>query len=149
MLEKKKDNINNFWLPASTPAHVRTRLKKPSKIISSPSGNPIKLKDLVILNMTPTPNDEKSDLISTGRYMCPTCNKILNNVPGVVCLIPLGHVFCSQCMDNIIKKDMVCPLSNTSFEESDILQLQAEGSSFAGRSGQALEAVKQTPAPRL
>jgi len=81
--------------------------------------------------------------------MCPTCNKILNNVPGVVCLIPLGHVFCSQCMDNIIKKDMVCPLSNTSFEESDILQLQAEGSSFAGRSGQALEAVKQTPAPRL
>jgi len=102
-----------------------------------------------MINMTPVPTDEKNTDFSTGRFMCPTCNKQLNNVPSVVCLIPTGNVFCSQCMDNVIKKDMICPLSNLSFEEGDILQLQAEGSSFAGRSGNALEAVKHTPAPRL
>jgi len=123
--------------------------------MASPSGHPIKLKDLVPLNLTPVPideknpeNEKKSD-ISTGRYMCPTCNKLLNNVTGVVCVMPTGHVFCIQCMETVIKKDMVCPISNLSFEESDLLSLQSEGSSFAGRSGKTLEAVKQTPAPRL
>jgi len=152
---KRKAKINNFWLPASTPTHVRTRLKRPSKVMTSPTGHPIKLKDLVPLNLTTAPTDEKnpdkekkSD-ITTGRYMCPTCNKLLNNVSGVICIVPTGHVFCAQCMENVIKKEMVCPISNLNFDESDLLVLQSEGSSFAGRSGMTLEAVKQTPAPRL
>jgi len=56
---RKKDKVNNFWLPASTPTHVRTRAKKPSKVMLSPTGHPIKLKDLVALNLTTIPNDDE------------------------------------------------------------------------------------------
>jgi len=159
---KPKDQINNFWLPSSTPTHVKTRLRKPSSVILSPKGNPIKLKDLVSLNLTPLPSDEKEvkkdskekkvpqkQFSTNDRYMCPTCNKSLSNVPGVYCIKTNGNVFCQHCMDNVIKKDHICPLTNTLFTDEQLLKLESEGSSFACRSGNALEAVKVTPAPRL
>uniref|UniRef100_A0A6B2LDB6 Nitric oxide synthase-interacting protein zinc-finger domain-containing protein n=1 Tax=Arcella intermedia TaxID=1963864 RepID=A0A6B2LDB6_9EUKA len=152
--KKQKEQINNFWLPASTPAHVKSKLKKPSSVILSPKGTPIKLKDLITLNLTPLPTldsakEKKSTILTKDKYMCPTCNKSLSNVSGVYCIVSTGNVFCQHCMDTVIKKDLMDPLTNTKFTEKQLLKLEAEGSSFACRSGNTLEATKVTPAPRL
>jgi len=152
---KSKQSINNFWLPSATPQHITEKIKKPSKQILSPTGYPIKLKDLIPINLAPIPKDKTEDeekvneRFQKSRYMCPTCSKVLNNVNGVVCITTSGNVFCKTCMDTVIKKDMVDPISNTIFDELDLLNLQHEGTSFSGRSGTTLEAIKYTPAPRL
>lgn len=143
--------LNSFWIPELAPQAKENALTKPSKILKSPFGFPIKLKDLVSLNLTPIPNDVNHDdsILKTGRYMCPLCKKSLNNVKGVQCLKSCGHVFCSTCVDTILKKDLVCPLSNTPFTEDEILSLESEGSSFAGRSGEKLMATTKNPVARF
>jgi len=152
---KSKQSINNFWLPSATPAHITEKIKKPSKTIQSPTGHPIKLKDLIPVNLTPIPKDKSeedeklNERHQTNKYMCPTCSKVLNNVNGVVCIITSGNVFCKNCMDSVIRKDMIDPIANVHFDDVDLLPLQHEGTSFAGRSGSNLEATKYTPAPRL
>eukprot|EP01125_Pyxidicula_operculata_P009467 TRINITY_DN311_c0_g1_i9.p1 TRINITY_DN311_c0_g1~~TRINITY_DN311_c0_g1_i9.p1 ORF type:complete len:277 (-),score=40.30 TRINITY_DN311_c0_g1_i9:52-882(-) len=140
--------LKSFWLPSLTPEHIKEKVEKPSKITKSPFGHPIKLKDLLEIKLTPiNGDDEKSK--GTGLYMCPACNKSLNNVTGVCCIKTTGHVYCKGCMDTIIIKDLICPVTSTKFTEEDIMELEAEGSSFAGRSGEKLEATVVTPAPRL
>jgi len=156
---KSKQKINNFWLPSATPIHITEKLKKPSKVILSPTGHPIKLKDLIPINLMLIPkekttnNDDEEKIINDrhliARYMCPTCSKVLNNVSGVICITTSGNVFCKHCMDTVIKKDMIDPIANIHFDELDLLTLRHEGTSFSGRSGASLEAVKHTPAPRL
>jgi len=153
---KSKQKINNFWLPSATPIHITEKLKKPSNTILSPTGNPIKLKDLIPINLTLVPKEKSegeekilNERHLIARYMCPTCSKVLNNVYGVICITTSGNVFCKHCMDTVIKKDMVDPIANIHFDETDLLILKHEGTSFASRSGNTLEATKHTPAPRL
>jgi nitric oxide synthase-interacting protein len=138
--------LNSFWIPELAPQAKETALSKPSKVLKSPFGHPIKLKDLVTLNLTLIPGSD--DAIQTGRYMCPMCKKNLSNAKGVCCLKPCGHVFCSGCFNSILKKDMMCPLSNIIFNDDDVLNLESEGSAFASRSGDKLMAVTKNPVAR-
>jgi len=141
--------LNSFWLPELAPQAKEALIKKPSKILKSPFGKPIKLKDLVSLNLTAIPDNDDPNLMKTGRYMCPLCKKSLNNVKGVCCLTGCGHVFCSGCVTTILKKDMMCPLSNIAFTDDEILNLESEGSSFACRTGEKLMATVKNPVARF
>jgi len=143
------ETLNSYWLPELAPEAKQDILKKPSSVIKSPFGLPIKLKELVPLNLTPLPGFDDGGNRKTGRYICPLCKKSLNSVKGVCCLKVCGHVFCTGCYNTILKKDMSCPLSNITFEESDLLTLESEGSSFASRSGEKLIATTKTPVARF
>lgn len=52
-------------------------------------------------------------------------------------------------MDKVILKEMICPQTNTKFEKEDLLELKAEGSSFAGSKGEELVASVYTPVARI
>jgi len=138
--------LNSFWLPSLTPEGKTDKLAKPSKVNKSPFRNPISLKSLTPLVLTPNPDVDQS---GTGRYMCPTCKKSLNTVSGVSCIRTTGHVFCSTCMEKYIKKDMTCPITSSRFDEEDILQLESEGSSFSSRTGTKLVATTKGPVARF
>jgi nitric oxide synthase-interacting protein len=138
--------LNSYWIPELAPEAKPDAVAKPSKILKSPFGKPIKLKELVSLTLTPIPD---ADPNQTGRYMCPLCKKCLNNVKGVCCLKSCGHVFCTTCFDSLLKKDMICPISNISFTEDEILNLESEGSSFACRSADKLIATTKNPVARF
>jgi len=142
------ETLNSYWLPELAPEAKADVIPKPSKILKSPFGFPIKLKELVYLNLTPLPDLDDPSFSKTGRYMCPLCKKCLNNVNGVCCITGCGHVFCTTCYSTILKKDMICPLSNLPFTEDEILNLEAEGSSFAARSGSNLISTTKNPVAR-
>ncbi len=47
------------------------------------------------------------------RYRCPVTRDVLRNANGVVVLKPTGDVVTAECVEKIIKKDMVSqPYSN-------------------------------------
>jgi hypothetical protein len=50
------------------PQAKELELKKPSKVLKSPFGHPLKLKDLVSLNLTPVP--DMAETTTTGKYGC-------------------------------------------------------------------------------
>jgi len=143
--------LNSYWLPSLAPEAKPDLVKKPSRVIQSPFGHPIKVKDLVPLVLTPVPgiDEEDPNHSKTGRYMCPLCAKSLNSVSGVVCIKPTGHVYCSTCMEKILLPEKICPQTGTKFDEDDLLHLKSEGSSYSGRKGDNHVVSVYTPVARI
>jgi len=158
-------NMNHaFWLPANTPSAKESLPPKPTKVVESPFGYPIHQKDLVTLNLTTIPSEfstkssgefdkEKNESVQQnlefGKYMCPICTKSLNQTVEIQVIIPVGTVLCKGCMDSLVRKTMVCPVTITSFTDEDVLALQSQSTPYAGRTGSKLEAKVKTPAPRF
>eukprot|EP01128_Nolandella_sp_AFSM9_P007582 TRINITY_DN4202_c0_g1_i1.p1 TRINITY_DN4202_c0_g1~~TRINITY_DN4202_c0_g1_i1.p1 ORF type:complete len:288 (-),score=64.64 TRINITY_DN4202_c0_g1_i1:94-957(-) len=140
--------MKSFWLTSETPDQVKAIAKRPSKVMKSPFGKPITMKQLVTLTLTKAKDQEES-IDNLGIYVCPTCLKSLNNVKGVVCITTTGTVCCQYCYDKVIKADKIDPTTSTTFTDDDILKLQAEGSSFASRAGDKAMATKKGEVARF
>ena len=83
-------------------------------------------------------------------YICPVCLKSLNQVPGVFAVKGSGSVFCSNCFHSVLKKEMIDPKTNASFTLDDLVELEAEATSFSSRAKDKAEATRSdTPAPRF
>lgn len=64
--------------------------------------------------------------------MCPVTHDMLgNSVPSAV-LKPTGDVVTMDCVENIIKKDWMCPLTGKPLKESDIIPMKRGGTGFSG-----------------
>ncbi|XP_055334277.1 LOW QUALITY PROTEIN: nitric oxide synthase-interacting protein-like [Paramacrobiotus metropolitanus] len=137
---------NNFWGSAAADQSLEVPLEKPDTTISNPlSGKPIKASDLIPINFTPMVDDDKTPLASKKvRYMCAvTRDALTNSVPCVV-LRTSGNVVTVECLENLIKKDMIDPINGKKLTERDIIYLQRGGSSYAG-SGVQLESKVSKP----
>ncbi|KAL8563458.1 hypothetical protein ACOMHN_052368 [Nucella lapillus] len=143
-----KKELPSFWIPSLTPAASATKVNKPDEKVRCPmSGEVLRLKDLITVKFTPiNDRDDKTSLIAkSARFVCAVTNDVLgNSVPAAV-LKTSGSVVTMECVDKIIKKDMIDPTNGQKLREKDIILLQRGASGFTS-TGVMLEAVKAGPA---
>ncbi|CAN0424350.1 unnamed protein product [Lampetra planeri] len=139
--------LPSFWIPSLTPEAKATELKKPDKNVYCPmSGRPLRLKDLYPVKfMAVNDRDTKTALISKQeRFVCAVTNDVLSNSVPCALLRPSGAVVTMECVERLIRKDMIDPTTGEALSEKDIIQLQRGGTGFSG-SGVALEAQEARP----
>lgn len=147
MSEGREKDLPSFWIPSKTPHAKKTILSKPDKTVCCPiSGNPLKIKELIEVKFTEVndPDDKKSLIAKTNRFMCAVTHDILSNsVPSCV-LKTTGHVVTQECVDRIIKKDWLHPLTGDTLIESHIIPLQRGGTGFSSVNDK-LQAKEERP----
>ncbi|XP_046573705.1 nitric oxide synthase-interacting protein-like [Haliotis rubra] len=135
-METGKDKtLPSFWIPNLTPSALPTQVKKPEEKVRCPmSKKPLRLKDLIDVTFTPIKDgDNKTALISKqARYVCAVTNDVLGNSVPCAVLRTSGSVVTMECLDKIIKKDMVDPTNSKKLTEKDIIPLQRGSSGFSG-----------------
>eukprot|EP00731_Ephydatia_muelleri_P029579 Em0021g102a len=140
-----KPKLPSFWVPSMSTVAKPTELKKPDMRTFCPvTGKILKVKDLITVKFTP------ADHASSGAsndivYMCPVTHDILGNSIPCAVIKPTGDVVTMECVDKLIRKDMVYPLTGQKLKDSDIIPLARGGTGFAG-SGIELKATKSGPA---
>ncbi|XP_072315819.1 nitric oxide synthase-interacting protein [Eucyclogobius newberryi] len=140
-------SLPSFWVPSLTPEAKPTLLKKPSKTVLCPmSGRPIRMNELVPVRFTPLdPGLERVKLLSRQeRYVCAVTRDALGNSVPCALLRPSGAVVTLECVEKLIKKDMMDPVSGDKLSDRDIIYLQRGGTGFAG-SGVDLRAKEARP----
>ncbi|XP_041634542.1 nitric oxide synthase-interacting protein isoform X1 [Cheilinus undulatus] len=140
-------SLPSFWIPSLTPEAKPTLIKKPSKVVLCPmSGRPIKMNDLITVRFTPLDSslDRVALLTRQDRYVCAVTRDVLGNSVPCAVLRPSGCVVTQECVEKLIKKDMVDPVSGDKLTDRDIIPLQRGGTGFAG-SGVDLRAKEARP----
>ena len=79
---------------------------------------------------------------------CAVTQDVLNNATPVAVLKPTGDVVTVDCVNKIIKKDMIHPLTNQKLREADIIYLQRGGTGYAATNDQ-LKAAHYRPSSLL
>merc|ERR1712159_826092 len=126
LTEKRKEFLNsNFWVPTMTPDNLKSTIAKPEKRPRSPmSGQPLKLKDLIPLNLLEDSDGEK------GSFICAVSKKELKH-QKVVLIKSSGQVMLRKCFDELAKPEMKCPVTGISFKEEDVIDLKTGGTGFS------------------
>uniref|UniRef100_A0A914H8F2 Nitric oxide synthase-interacting protein homolog n=1 Tax=Globodera rostochiensis TaxID=31243 RepID=A0A914H8F2_GLORO len=123
----------SFWVPELSTSAEPDRIEKPSsKMLCPISGEELKLKELLPVKFTPIDSRMPfAKLVAQpNRYKCPITHDELTNTSRCVYLKTSNCVVSWQCMD-VIRKDMVDPLSGKRLTEPDIIELQRGGTGYA------------------
>ena len=112
------------------------------------SGKPLKIKDLIPVKFTTIEGDDKSIITREVRYKCAVTHDALGNSVPCAVLRNTGNVVTMDCVEKLIKKDMLCPFTGVKLKETDIIPIQRGGTGFAG-SGVDLQAKKEGPAMQV
>ncbi|XP_060534658.1 nitric oxide synthase-interacting protein homolog [Cylas formicarius] len=150
MAEGRDKVLPSFWVPSQTPHSGQSKLEKPDSTIYCPiSGKPLKVKDLMDVKFTPVndPDNKKSIHARENRYMCAVTHDILSNSIPCAVLKPTGDVVTLECVEKIIKKDWIHPLTNKKIAEKDIIVMQRGGTGYA-LTNEKLEGKLERPALR-
>lgn len=167
MSQGREKQLPSFWVPCQTPASEKTPtslLKEPDQTVYCPmSCKPLRSKDLFEVIFTPI--DSKPDpstssatrtvccstlrngvtnFCSQERYMCPVTHDILGNSVPCTYLKTSKSVVTSECVEKIIRKDMLDPINNKKLKESDLIPLQRGGTGYS--STNQVEAAITKPA---
>ncbi|XP_004597038.2 nitric oxide synthase-interacting protein [Ochotona princeps] len=148
--DKDKDKekaLPSFWIPSLTPEAKATKLEKPSRTVTCPmSGKPLRMSDLTPVRFTLLDDsvDRVGLITRSERYVCAVTRDSLSNATPCAVLRPSGAVVTLECVEKLIRKDMVDPVSGQQLTERDIITLQRGGTGFAG-SGVKLQAEKSRP----
>lgn len=143
----KEKTLPSFWIPSLTPAAEKIKMKKPGKSVLCPmSGKPLKAKDLIPIQFTEINDpDEKKALISRkDRYMCAVTHDVLGNSVPTAVLRTSGNVVTIECVEKLIKKDMIDPTNGMKLKEEDIIPLQRGGTGYAS-TNEKLDAKVKKP----
>ncbi|KAM3968113.1 nitric oxide synthase-interacting protein homolog [Aphomia sociella] len=143
----KHKELPSFWIPSQLPDAKVTKLKKPDPAVYCPiSGRPLKMKDLIEVKWTLVndPDDKKSLIAKENRYMCPITHDILSNAVPCAVIRTSGHVVTMECVEKIIKKDWLHPLTGDKLKEKDIIPMQRGGTGYA-LTNQNLEGKNERP----
>ncbi|CAG2116482.1 unnamed protein product [Medioppia subpectinata] len=158
MTSGRDKGLPSFWVPSMTPQSSKTKLKKPENIVLCPmSGRPLKANQLIDIHFTPT-NDSKvfaelflylfNDCIKSafdlkGKYKCAVTHDVLHNSVLCAVLKTSGTVVTMECVEKLIRKDMLDPINGQKLKEEDIVPLQMGGTGYAAANDQLLAAVKR------
>ncbi|KPP62918.1 hypothetical protein Z043_118862 [Scleropages formosus] len=141
--------LPSFWIPSLTPEAKPSVLKKPAKTVLCPmSGRPLKLNDLVSVRFTPLDSSLDRVALLTRQMSMMSFTPVNVVFQSTDCESYVsqdsGAVVTMECVEKLIKKDMVDPVSGEELTEKDVIQLQRGGTGFAG-SGIELEARESRP----
>uniref|UniRef100_A0A0A9WHI3 Nitric oxide synthase-interacting protein homolog n=1 Tax=Lygus hesperus TaxID=30085 RepID=A0A0A9WHI3_LYGHE len=134
MTNGRDKNLPSFWVPSMTPKAKIKKLDKPEhKVLCPMTGKPLKMKDLIDVKFTlvKDPDDKKSLIIKDNRYMCAVTHDILSNSVPCAVLRPTGDVVTMECVEKLIRKDMMHPLTGEKLEEKDIIVMERGGTGYA------------------
>ncbi|XP_050301613.1 nitric oxide synthase-interacting protein homolog [Anthonomus grandis grandis] len=147
MANGKEKVLPSFWVPGQTAQVEKSKLQKPDPTIYCPvSGKPLKVKDLVDVKFTAVKDDSKKSIhTQENRYMCAVTHDILSNSIPCAVLRPTGDVVTVECVEKLIKKDMMHPLTSKKLSEKDIIIMQRGGTGYA-LTNEKLEAKAERPA---
>uniref|UniRef100_A0A069DR42 Nitric oxide synthase-interacting protein homolog n=1 Tax=Panstrongylus megistus TaxID=65343 RepID=A0A069DR42_9HEMI len=134
MTEGRDKHLPSFWIPSKTPSVKAKQMEKPDKNVLCPmTGKPIRMKDLfdVKFTLVKDPDDKKSLIIKDNRYMCAITHDILGNSVPCAIIRTTGDVVTMECVEKIIKKDWIHPLTGEKLTEKDIIPMQRGGTGYA------------------
>jgi len=134
MAAGKEGNVPSYWIPSRTPQAKKSILEKPDKTVRCPmSGIPIKGKDLIEVKFTEIkdPQDKRSLIAKDARYMCPVTGDTLTNSVPCAIIKTTGDVVTMDCVEKLIKKDWLHPMTGDKLTEKDIIPLQRGATGFA------------------
>lgn len=115
-------------------------VKKPSSEVMCPeSEHPLRLKQLIKLQLTPVTSKSEKE---KGRYQCPSCCRVLTKAVKTILyqvLSPIvlhkwkdcGHVICQVCHDKT-KQDSACFVCSKKFKDRHVIKIQTGGKSTCG-----------------
>ncbi|XP_067932237.1 nitric oxide synthase-interacting protein-like [Watersipora subatra] len=145
MSDGKDRQLPSFWIPNETPDNKETVIQKPEEKVRCPmSGKVLKMKDLIDVKFTIAKDeDDKRSLIvkDDERYICAVTRDLLSNSVPCAVLRDSGDVVTLECVEKLIRPDMLNPITGQKLREKDIIQIQRGATGFAG-SGVELKAVK-------
>lgn len=120
----------SFWLPSQTPDSGKAKIQKPDKTIYCPiTGNVLKLKDLIDVKFTRGVKDEgTSKNPNDPQYVCAVTKDVLTNSQQLAVLRTTGDVVTMDCVEKIIKKDWIHPLTSEKITEKDVIVVSWESS---------------------
>lgn len=123
--------LPSFWVPSLTPYAKKTELKKPDQHVYCPvSGKPISMKDLIDVKFK-LANDvdpKKRPLVAVrDRYVCAVTGDLLGNSVPCAVLRTSGAVVTMDCVNKLIKLDMIDPLTGAKLTDDDIIPMQRGG----------------------
>ncbi|KAF6078844.1 nitric oxide synthase interacting protein [Phyllostomus discolor] len=125
---KDKDKmLPSFWIPSLTPEAKATKLEKPSRTVTCPmSGKPLRMSDLTSVRFTPLDGsvDRVGLITRSERYVCAVTRDSLSNATPCAVLRPSGAVVTLECVEKLIRKDMVDPVNGEKLTDRDIIVLQ-------------------------
>ncbi|CAD5234294.1 unnamed protein product [Bursaphelenchus xylophilus] len=135
MAGDKAKKWNSFWVPElQSTAEVSKMEKPPQKVTNPVTGKPLKFKDMMPVIFTPIDEDAaKTNLIYSmkERYKCPVTGDILTNSSRCAYIKTSQKIVSWNCVEKIIKKDMIDPLTNKKLTDSDVIELQRGGTGFS------------------
>ena len=131
MVAQQAKQLPSFWIPSLTPAAKKTEVKKPDQHVYCPiSGQPIAMKDLIDVKFK-LANDvhpDKRPLVAVrDRYVCAVTGDLLGNSVPCAVLRSSGTVVTMDCVNRLIKLDMVDPISGMKLNDNDIIPMQRGG----------------------
>jgi nitric oxide synthase-interacting protein len=127
----KATRLPSFWVPSLTPAAKKSELKRPDQHVYCPiSGKPITMKDLIDVKFK-LANDvdpNKRPLVAVrDRYVCAVTGDLLGNSVPCAVLRTSGNVVTMDCVNRLIKLDMVDPITGAKLTDDDIIPMQRGG----------------------
>ncbi|XP_065836104.1 nitric oxide synthase-interacting protein-like isoform X2 [Oscarella lobularis] len=133
MSSGKAKALPSFWVPSMTPQAKASQVEKPEKKTYCPtSGKPLKLKDLISIEFSLIDETDRSPLISKdARYKCAVTHDALSNSVPCAVLKSCGKVVTMDCVERLIRKDMLCPITGKTLKPDDILPLQRGGTGYS------------------
>lgn len=146
MSKGKDSQLPSFWVPSLTPSAEKKKIDKPKNTVLCPmSGRPIKAKDLFPIKFTPVvdPDDKASLITKKARYMCAVTHDILGNSVPCAVLKTSGNVVTMECVEKLLKKDMLDPTNGKTMKESDIVPLQRGGTGYSSTNDKLNAKVKK------
>lgn len=105
----------------------------------------LRMKDMITVNFAEVEQETSVDKTKTkfdrGRYMCPSCRKILKNSTRSILFGKCGHVYCEHCVKKFVAKSRQCMRCSKSIKDKDFIPLEVGGTGFASHGAQ-VEATK-------
>ena len=117
----------NPFMPQFQPSSSTdtTKIKSKQRPNSPISGNPIRSKDLIKVNI-------ERDANTSDRIICSVSKKIITSQKVVVIKSTGVLMLKSVYLDLKLNDSLTCPITNRKFKLRDVVELKRAGSGFAG-----------------